>query len=90
MIYIVFDTETECAEANGLWLLARMELPEFDRCLGVVVDPQITSAWDYGKVMLDGRIACQVPEQFKTEFMGDVGIEMELTEDDFPIVETEI
>ena len=90
MTYIVFNNETECAEANGLWLMARYEANEFDCKQGVKVSEQITSACDYGRIMNDGRIACQVPKKFKDEFMKYAGIEMELTEDDFPVVETEV
>ena len=87
MRYRIFDTDIECAEANGLWLLARMESPEFDRCLGVVVGPQITSAWDYGKVMNDGRIACQVPTMWADEFGG---LELNLESGAFPKVVNEV
>ena len=90
MTYIVFNNETECAEANGLWLMARYDSSEFDCKLGVKVVEQITSACDYGRIMNDGRTACQVPKKFKYEFAKYAGIEMELTEDDFPVVETEV
>jgi len=90
MNYIVFDTHKQVAEANGRWLYARSQAPEYDRKLGVSVNPQITSAWDYGKEMLDGRVACQVPALWKTEFMNGVGIETELTADDFPPEQSEI
>jgi hypothetical protein len=82
--YIVFDTEGQMAEANGRWLLARYDAGIRDCRCDDPVDPQITSAWDWGKAMLKGKIACQVPEQWKVEFMGTAGVETELTEDDFP------
>jgi len=86
MNYIVFNTTREVAEANGRWIYARAMAPEYDKKLGVPVNPQITSAWDYGKEMLDGRIACQVPNLWVDDFKNGVGVEMELTEEDFPEV----
>jgi len=90
MKYIVFNTETEMAEANGLWLLARYEAGDRDKCLGVAVDPQVTSAHDWGREMKTGKIACTIPDAYAEEFKGSVGVEMELTEDDFPVIETEV
>ena len=87
MLYRVFNNTTEVAEANGRWLYARTQAPEYDRKLGVPVNPQITSAWDYGKETLDGRIACQVPVMWSTEFGG---LELELTDTDFPEVIGEV
>jgi hypothetical protein len=87
MLYRVFNTELEVAEANGRWLFYKDKAGIHDKKMGQVVNPQITSAWDYGREMLDGRIACQVPEMFADEFGGE---EIELAEDDFTIVETEI
>ena len=79
------------AEANGRWLLARYNAGIRDCRCDDPVDPQITSAWDWGKTivkynvkaMLNGKIACQVPRQWKVEFMGTAGVEIKLTEDDF-------
>jgi hypothetical protein len=88
--YIVFDTEEQMAEANGRWLLARYEAGIRDCRCSDPVDPQITSAWDWGKAMLNGKLACQVPKQWKVEFMGNTGVQIELTEDDFPEVIEEI
>ena len=81
MLYRVFNTHTEVAEANGRWLYARSQAHESDRKQGVPVNPQITSAWDYGMEMLDGRIACQVPTYWAVDFGG---LELDLTDDDFP------
>jgi len=89
MNYIVFNTSREVAEANGRWIYARALAPEFDRKQGTPVNPQITSAWDMGKETLDGRIACQVPTMWKDDFVADVGIEIILTEEDFPVVNGE-
>jgi hypothetical protein len=83
--YDIAETN-EVSKANGRWLYARNLAHEYDRKMNVIVNPQITSAWDYGKVMLDGRIACQVPLKYGVEFGG---IEIELMKSDFPIVETE-
>jgi hypothetical protein len=80
MIYRVFSTEEELAEANGRWLYARATAPEYDRVMGIPSNPQLTLAWDYGRVMLDGRIACLVPKMWDVEFGG---LELDLTEDDF-------
>jgi hypothetical protein len=82
--YIVFDSRIEVVEANGRWLLARYQAGVRDCRCGVPVDPQITSAHSWGKTMLNGKIACPVPEQWKVEFIGTTGVETELTEDDFP------
>ena len=87
MLYRVFNNETELAEANGLWIGKRWEAGERDRKLGIAVDPQITEAWSEGKVMLDGRIACQVPGRWADEFGG---LELELTSEDFPVEEGEV
>jgi hypothetical protein len=87
MLYRVFNTEIEVAEANGRWLYAKSKAGVYDKKMDQVVNPQITSAWDYGREMLDGRIACQVPEYWDDEFGGE---ELELTEDDFPVIESEV
>jgi len=84
MTYIVFDTHKQVAEANGRWLYARSQASEYDRKLGTPVNPQITSAWDYGVEMLNGQVACQVPTMWLTDFKNGVGVETELTDEDFP------
>ena len=71
-------------------MIARTEAGDFDCKLGVKVAEQITNACSCGRIMNDGRTACQVPKKFKYEFAKYAGIEMELTEDDFPVVETEV
>lgn len=87
MLYRVFDTEIEVAEANGIWLGKRWEAGERDKKLGIPVDPQVTEGWDYGKVMLDGRIACQVPVRWADEFGG---LELDLDDIDFAPVQNEV
>jgi len=87
MLYRVFSTKTEVAEANGRWLMAKYEAGAHDKKMGQVVNPQITSAWDYGREMLDGRIACRVPKYWDDEFGGE---ELELSEEDFPAIEREV
>lgn len=84
MLYRVFENETAVAEANGRWLYARCRDGECDKLLDLPANPQITSAWDYGKSMLDGRIACMVPNMWDTEFGG---LELELDSSDFPVEE---
>jgi len=83
MLYRVFNNETEVAEANGLWLMARYQAGVTDNKNNKAVDPQITSAWSYGKTMKNGKIACTVPDNWADKFGG---IEQELTDDDFEIV----
>ena len=86
MLYRVFNNETEVSEANARWIEARHNAGITDKKLGVCVEPQITNAWDSGKIMLDGRIACLVPTMFSDEFGG---LESELTSEDFPAIEEE-
>ena len=79
--YMVFDTQREVSEANGRWLFARSQEPVYDTRKGVPIDPQITSAWDYGRIMIDGRIACAVPKKWASDFGG---VELELDDTEFP------
>ena len=87
MLYVVFNNKSEVTEANERWLTARTLAGVCDCKQGVPVNPSITNARDWGRVMNDGRIACQYPPTFATEFGG---VETELTEDDFPVIETEV
>ena len=85
MLYRVFNTQTEVDEANQRWIIARNLAGVHDTKQGTELDPEITQKWDDGKVMLDGRIACQVPTVWADEFGG---LELELGENDFPIQES--
>lgn len=87
MTYIVFDTQEEVCLANQNWNTARANTGIHDMRNGVPVDPEITTCWDIGREMLDGRFACQVPELFYDEFIGEIGVELELTDEDFPTIE---
>ena len=84
MLYRVFNTQTEVDEANQRWMNARNLAGICDTKQGTEINPEITEKWDDGEVMLDGRIACQVPNMFVDEFGG---LELELTEVDFPVVD---
>ena len=84
MTYIVFDTQEQVCEANQRYKTARANAGIHDTRNGVPVEPEITTCWDMGREMLDGRFACQVPDLFYTEFVGGIGVELELTDEDFP------
>ena len=86
MLYRVFSNEAEVGFANARWLEARSVAGVVDRRLGSPVNPQITNAWDSGRVMLDGRIACTIPPMFASEFGG---LELDLGEEDFPLFDDE-
>ena len=87
MLYRVFNSQQEVDEANVRWLTARHNAGVFDTKQGNIVNPEKTSGWDRGKLMLDGRIACEVPDNWKDEFGG---LELELTEEDFPAIDSEV
>ena len=87
MLYRVFDTQVELDEANERWMEARSNAGVCDCRMGNPVNPQVTNAWDNGREMLNGKIACQVPDRWATEFGG---VEMELTDGDFPVSEEEV
>jgi len=85
MLYRVFNTQEEVCQANQSWNQARNLAGIHDKlCCGQIVNPQITTCWDRGREMLDGRFACQVLDMFGDEFGG---IEMELSDEEFPQAE---
>ena len=84
MLYRVFDTQEKLDQANARWMQARTEAGACDCRMGNPVDPQVTNAWDNGRVMLNGKIACQIPDRWADEFGGT---ETELTDSDFPVIE---
>ena len=81
MLYRVFNTQEEVNTANSLWLQYREDNNIHDAIGDVEVEPQITTCWDMGRLMLDGRIACAIPQYGCCENMG---ITLELDEQDFP------
>ena len=80
MLYRVFNNQTELDEANVRWIAARDANDTHDICNGVIVNPCVTIKWDDGRLLNDGRIACQIPTTWVAEFGG---LELELSEDVF-------
>ena len=87
MLYRVFNTQEEVFQANQNWITARANAGIRDTRLGVEVTPQITTCWDMGLMMLDGRYACQVPDMFSDAF---VGLELELSDEQLVILGEDI
>lgn len=85
-MYIVFDTQAELDAANVRWMSARATAGVCDCKQGVSAETQITERFEVGRIMLDGRIACEVPPQWSAEFKDIVGTELALTAIDFPEV----
>ena len=81
MIYRVFEDQAAADAANAAWSAARAAAGVYDIRNGQPINPGITCAWDTGRAMLDGRIACAAPGQWADEFGGE---ELELTDADFP------
>jgi hypothetical protein len=86
MLYRVFDNQSAIDAANAAWIAARAAAGVHDILAGRELDPEVTSGWSSGRVMLDGRLACPVPPQWADAFGGT---ELELTEADFPSDEPE-
>ena len=87
MIYRVFATQGDLDAANAAWAAARKADGVYDICQGQSIDPSVTCAWDNGRTLEDGRIACTVPPQWADAFGGseeNFPIEGELTEEDLP------
>ena len=84
MIYRVFADQEALTAANSAWMQARETAGTHDICRGMALNPEITSKWSDGRLMLDGRIACPIPTQWADAFGG---VEVELTESDFPVNE---
>lgn len=87
MLYRVFNNQAELDQANANWMQARANAGVHDCKLGAPVDPETTARWSTGKEMLDGRLACPVPDNWADSFGG---LELELTDEDFPTVESEV
>jgi hypothetical protein len=80
MLYRIFNTQVEVDDANSKWMETRRLAGIRDCNLGSPINPEITKGWDAGRILLDGRIACQVPSLFTLEFGG---IEEEIEENMF-------
>ena len=87
MLYIVFNTQEQLNQANVRYMQARADAGIHDTKQGIELEPEVTSRWSNGREMLDGRLACPVPDKWVTEFKGEDGIELELTDEDFPVIE---
>ena len=83
MFYVIFDNVNQVRVANVKWINARRLAGIRDTKGGKPASVEITTAWDNGRIMNDGRIACQVPSQWTFEFIQDREV-VALSEDDFP------
>ena len=91
MIYYIFATQQDLDDANERYMAKREELGICDCNRGNPVTPQITQRYSTGREMLDGRIACTIPDN--VDLRGAFcqgGVEETLTDADFPVVEMEV
>ena len=70
MIYRIFNSQSEVDAANLRWVARRNEEGIQDVLCGIKLLDSITTGWDSGRLLNDGRFACQVPDVFAEEFGG--------------------
>lgn len=69
--FVIFDRESEVRIANRKWVNARRLAGVRDTKKGKPVGVEVTTGWHNGIIMLDGRIACLVPDKFTFDFIED-------------------
>ena len=91
MQYYIFATQQDLDLANESYMAKREELGICDCNKGIPVTPQITQRYSTGRIMLDGRIACTIPDNVDLrDAFCQGGVFEELSDADFPVVESEI
>lgn len=70
MIYRIFNSQSEVDAANLRWIEKRSKDGIHDVLCGIELLDNVTTGWDSGRILNDGRFACRVPDIFAEEFGG--------------------